>query len=288
MTNPASDRVLGLTPRARKFVLPVIALAIAVVIVGQIKGRDGGSSGDASMARVGGDLHAVAEIGSETFVGGHGGAGRTTSAGAWEQIDSLDDRDVMGWGKTSVALLAGGHAGLYVSTDDGASFSTSNKAPASDVHGLGASGSIVYLASPGGGLYVSSDAGSTWDLRSDAGRAFMGSIWVDPKNPDVAIAPSMQAGAVKTTDGGRTWTALGGPMGAMSVAVDATGQKIVVVGMGEAEQSSDGGATWSGLDVPEGTSAAAYTSDGTLVSAALSGDRAEVTQLVDGKWVALD
>lgn len=287
MTNPANDRVLGLSPRARRFVLPFVALAIAVVIVGQFTSGGSNSNGEASGPVVGGDLHAVAEFGSQTFVGGHGGAGRTTTTGDWEQIDSLDGKDVMGWARTDKNLLAAGHAGLFVSADSGSTFTTAPDSPATDVHGLGASGSTVYLASPEGGLFVSTDAGANWELRSEAGRSFMGSIWVDPKDPDIAIAPSMQAGAVKTTDGGKTWTIMGGPTGAMSVAVDATGQKIVAVGMGEAQQTSDGGATWSEMDVPEGTSAAVYTSGDQLVSAALSGDRAEVTRLVDGQWVAL-
>lgn len=69
----------------------------------------------------------------------------------------------------------------------------------------------------------------------------MGSIWVDPADPDVAIAPSMLAGVVKTTAGGRTWSSLGSPTGSMAVAVDARGERLVAIGMDGADASSDGG-----------------------------------------------
>lgn len=113
---------------------------------------------------------------------------------------------------------------------------------------------------------------------------FMGTIWVDPSNPDVAIAPSMQNGAVKTTDGGRSWTAMGSGMGSMSVAVDEGGRSLFVIGMGDAQVSTDGGATWTSATIPDDTSAAFYTADGKLVVGVLDGDRADVYEQVDSKW----
>ena len=285
MTAPSSDRIFGLSPRARQFVVPILILAVLVIVVGTyLNQKSDNGNGSGSGPVVGGDLHAVGQADDRLFVGGHGGAGYREPAGGWTQIDSLDDKDVMGWADTGKSLLAGGHAGLYLSTDDGSTFDSVPGLPVSDVHGLGAAGDVVYLASPEGGLLVSTDGGETFEQRSSQGTDFMGTIWVDPSNPQVAIAPSMQDGAVKTNDGGRAWTALGSGMGSMAVAVDDGGRTLFVIGMGDAQASTDGGATWSTETIPGGTSAAFYTTDGKLVVAALDGDRADVYEQVGTRW----
>lgn len=283
MTAAADTRILGLSPKAQRVVIPVVVLAVVVVVVGYLTGprTQGGS---ASGPTVGGDLHAVGQLGDRLFVGGHGGAGFRVPAGGWTQIDSLRDKDVMGWASSGATILAGGHAGLYISHDNGSTFARSPDLAVSDVHALGASGERVYLGSPEAGVLVSDDAGKSFARISEAGQDFMGTIWVDPTDPDVAIAPSMQAGAVKTTDGGATWNALGSSSGSMAIAVDGRGQQIVALGMDGAERSTDGGNSWAQLAVPDGTSAAAYTAHNDLVAAVLDGDRAVVYRSVAGKW----
>lgn len=71
--------------------------------------------------------------------------------------------------------------------------------------------------------------------------------------------PSMNDGVVMTTDGG----------------------------MSEAQQSTDGGESWTPSTVPRRTAAAAYTDDGTLLSAALTGDHASVSRKEGNGWVAV-
>ena len=93
----------------------------------------------------------------------------------------------------------------------------------------------------------------------------------------------MQAGVVKTTDGGATWTGLGSPSGSTAVAVDASGRRMVAIGMEGAESSDDGGGTWKPLDVPKGTTAATYTSGDGVVVAVLSGERAQLYTAVNGQ-----
>ena len=281
MPNQPRDRVLGLSAKARRLVLPLMALTIVVIVVGTLATR-GSAAGDGP--RVGGDLHAVSELNDQVFVGGHNGAGHRMSSGGWTQIVTLDDKDVMGWAQTGESLLAGGHGGLYRSLDNGSTFAVVDDLPVSDVHALGAFGERVYIASPELGVVMSDDAGATFAPVSNAGRDIMGTIWVDPTDSDVAIAPSMQAGVVKTTDGGATWTGLDSPPGSMAVAVDASGRRMVVIGMEGAESSDDGGDTWKPLDVPKGTTAATYTSDGELVVAVLSGERAQLYTSVNGQW----
>ncbi|NYI77059.1 WD40/YVTN/BNR-like repeat-containing protein [Nocardioides panzhihuensis] len=288
MTDPSSDRIFGLSPRALKVVAPLLIVTVLVIAMGTYLNQRSGSGSEISAGPVvGGDLHAVGEVGDRLFVGGHGGAGYRSAAGNWTQIKSLDDKDVMGWAQSGDTVLAGGHAGLYASSDNGATFDTVTGLPVSDVHGLGASGSMVYVASPQSGILVSTDGGKTFERRSSQGMDFMGTIWVDPSNPDVAIAPSMQAGAVKTTDGGRTWDAMGSGMGSMSVAVGKGGQDLFVIGMGDAQVSTDQGSTWTSATIPDNTSAASYTAQGELIIGVLDGDRANLYEKAGSGWEPL-
>ena len=277
----------GLSPRARRVVLPVLGVAASLVIVGQALGlgaRTGGVRPDTP--HVGGDLHAVAALGSHLYVSGHDGAGVRTG-GAWTQLSTLDEKDVMAWARIGAEVLAGGHQGLYVSSDGGIDFTPVPNTEGLDVHGLGAAGSAVYLASPASGLFVSHDGGASFAERSQVGRAFMGTIWVDPRDSRVAIALSMQGGAVRTTDGGRTWSSLSGPRKATGMAVADDGRDLVVLGPGEARRSTDGGTTWDPLDVPPQTTSATFTSRGELVVAALHDGQADVYRLAGNTWAPL-
>lgn len=112
----------------------------------------------------------------------------------------------------------------------------------------------------------------------------MGTILVDPADPQRLIAPDMSAGVVASSDGGRSWTPLGGPEGAMAAAWDPTDvARIVVVGMTSSAVSTDGGQTWEPLPVPANTSAIAFSADGTtLYSSALDGDVAVASASTDG------
>lgn len=193
MSDAAQNRILGLSPKARRYVFPFMSLAVAVVIVGSVASRPGASDG-AGGPRAGGDHHAVDQLGDRLFVSGHRGAAFRAAADGWKQIESLDDKDVMAWTASGQTVLAGGHSGLYGSTDDGSTFSQVARLPVSDVHALGASDQRVYLASPEAGVLVSNDGGTTFDQASSTGQDFMGAIWIDPADPDTAIAPSMQAG----------------------------------------------------------------------------------------------
>ncbi len=269
--------------------------AAALLIVGGfwLVGRGGTDSADAAGAYVGGDLHSVTVADGRLFVGGHDGVASSTDQGQhWVQVTSLSGADAMGWAVTPGAILVGGHTGLFRSTDGGLSFATADGlGQVTDVHALGAAADTVYLASPQAGLLASSDGGSTWQLRNTSvGQAFMGTIMVDPKNPNHLVAPDMQHGVVTSSDGGRTWTALGGPEGTMSVAWDPTNiQRIVAVGMGGGAVSSDGGRTWAELELPQGTSVVTFSADGTtLYAGALDGQTARISTSTDGgtTWTA--
>ena len=266
----------------------MVVLAVAAGMLAT-RGQDssGGPPGAGALPHVGGDLHTVAVVADKLFVAGHAAVGVSTDGGKqWDQVDSLQGADPMGWAITDGAVLVGGHPGLFRSADGGASFTQLTGANAAgDVHALGGAGQTVYLASPQAGLLASADGGQSWQVRNaQAGRSFMGTILVDPTDPDRLIAPDMAAGLSSSSDGGRNWGPLGGPAGAMAAAWDPRDtDRIIAVGMDGGQLSTDGGRTWQQIDLPDGTSALAYDGPGaTLYAGVLDGERARVYRSTDG------
>jgi len=274
----------------------VIALAtlvlVSIVVLLATRGDDAGGEAPASAPTVGGDLHTVTSIESALFVGGHDAVAVSHDDGqSWQQVDSLDGADAMGWAVTPDAVLVGGHPGLFRSTDDGATFSQVSDVSFTDVHALGGTGTTVYLASPEAGLLASVDGGESWEVRNaEAGRSFMGTLLVDPRDPQRLIAPDMSGALAVSTDGGSSWESLGGPQGAMAADWNPTNpDQIVAVGMDGAARTTDGGATWQDFDVPNGTSAIAYTDEGkALFAAVLQGEQAFTYRSIDDgvTWTA--
>ena len=261
-----------------------IVLAIAGTIV-TIRSNDEAADG-AGWPRVGGDLHSLIAIGDALYVAGHDAAAVSRDGGRqWQQIKSLNGSDAMGWALTADAVLAGGHPGLYRSTDGAATFAkVTGVGDVPDAHGLGGFKNVVYLASPQAGLMASTDGGNSWEARNtQIGRTIMGTILVDPADPDRLIAPDMSQGLVTSTDAGRTWKLLGGPPAAIAAAWNPTDvRQIVAIGMNGSAFSGDGGVTWQQVNVPSGTRALTFDTAGhTLYAAALDGDEARVFRTTD-------
>ncbi|MDP1711699.1 MAG: hypothetical protein Q8K86_04485 [Candidatus Nanopelagicaceae bacterium] len=230
---------------------------------------------------VGGDLHTLTFTKDGLFVTGHQGGSNSTDEGIkWRKISSITNADIMGWATTNVGYLAGGHIGLFKSTNRGKTFTRFNFfRKASDVHALGAAGKIVYLGSPQVGFLHSTDSGKSWKVaNSKFGQGLMGSMLVDPLNPLRVIASDMRNGLVMTTDGGKNWTRFGGPGGAMAIDWNQKNRKeIVALGMGIGGITKDNGKTWSAFSVPTGASAIAFNATGSRIFiATLVGDRASI------------
>ena len=267
--------------------LAVVGLGVVVAIVLTRAGTGPSSPG---RPFVGGDLHSLVvdpATTSRLYVGGHGGVAVSADRGrTWRQVESLDGADAMGWAFTDEAVLVGGHPGLFVSVDGGRTFRQDNEGlPATDIHALGSGAGVIYAASPPLGVFASTDGGASWEVRTDqVGQAFMGSILVDPRDPDHLVAPDMQAGAVQSSDGGRSWSVLGGVPGAMWVSWDpAATDRVVVSGVGQAALTEDAGRTWAQLSLPEGASVVEIDANDpdTLYAGVLEGTEAVV-------WISRD
>lgn len=241
---------------------PILVGAAALALIGYAGLSRGGGPEQTSpsIPVVGGDLHSLVvnpNAPSTLYAGGHQAVSASHDGGkTWSKVDSLDNADAMGWAFTDDAIFVGGHPGISVSRDGGKIFEMANEGlPATDIHALGAGDGVIYAGSPAVGVLASTDEGNTWEVRSDqAGHAFMGRIVVDPQDPEYLLAPDMEAGAVESRDGGRTWRALG-VQGAMWVTWDGNDTShIIVTGAGAAAETTDGGQTWESLEIPEAAS----------------------------------
>lgn len=149
--------------------------------------------------------------------------------------------------------------GFYKSTDGGESFSKIATGLPSELIGKGnlavtaANPNRIYgliEAKPGGGFYRSDDAGQTWALINSQGSLiqrpfYYTTLGADPSNADVVYAGA--EGFFKSTDAGKTFTALRTPHGDNhDIWVNPKdGRVMVQANDGGANVSTDGGRTWS-------------------------------------------
>ncbi len=164
--------------------------------------------------------------------------------------------------RTPWSLSSGGPgSGLYKSTDAGAHWTniTRNAGLPEGIIGrigVGLTASnpdVVYaiFQAKEGGVFRSNDSGKTWKRVNEEWklrqRAFYYmSIYVDPKDPNTAYVPEVDALWV-SRDGGKTFTKLRTPHGDNHIVwINPDDTKIILEGNdGGATVSTDGGKTWS-------------------------------------------
>ena len=147
--------------------------------------------------------------------------------------------------------------------------------------GTGDVSMVGSAANMGNGVWKSTDAGRTWKHVGLDGTEHIGTMWIDPINPDVVFVAALgktfsrnpERGVYKTTDGGKSWRkVLAGPddeTGAIDVVFDGTDRKIGYAALwhhfckpgdtvdlingskgGAIFKTTDGGETWSPLKTP--------------------------------------
>ncbi len=134
----------------------------------------------------------------------------------------------------------------------------------------------------GNGVYKSIDAGATWKFTGLPDTHAIGSLIINPKNPDIAFVAALghpfadneQRGIFRTVDGGKTWQKVlykDAKTGGIDVVFDPTNANIVYAALWQVRRtpwtldsggpgsglyrSTDGGSTWkqlTGHGLPEG------------------------------------
>jgi photosystem II stability/assembly factor-like uncharacterized protein len=133
----------------------------------------------------------------------------------------------------------------------------------------------------GNGVYKSTDAGHTWTHVGLDNTEHIGTLWIDPYNPDIVVAAALgktfsrnpDRGIFKTTDGGKTWKKTlfkDDEDGAIDVTFDATNPSIGYAAIwhhlitpgntadaiggtkgGEVFKTIDNGDSWTPLTLPD-------------------------------------
>jgi photosystem II stability/assembly factor-like uncharacterized protein len=119
---------------------------------------------------------------------------------------------------------------------------------------------VVYLGAAEGGVWKTTDGGQTWTpLTDDQPTLAVGSLTLDPSNPDVLYVGTGEAnfsydafagaGILKTMDGGQTWKNIPGPFVGRSISAvsvnPSDNEVLLAASRGGIYRSADGGETWS-------------------------------------------
>ena len=113
---------------------------------------------------------------------------------------------------------------------------------------------VVYVATTSG-LMRTNDSGTTWQAIKtafDNAETAIGTIALDPRDPNVVYVSAGSVGIFKTTDGGKTWAQLlqaeGVGLGAEGITVDPNAPSTVYAtaftGQSAAYRSDDAGVSW--------------------------------------------
>jgi photosystem II stability/assembly factor-like uncharacterized protein len=248
--------------RNRRGGVLLAGVAVAAVLIFLfVRDKEGATPRTSSAGFTGGDFHSMVvdpQNPKRIFVGGHQAVSVSTDGGkSFRQVESLANRDAMGWGFVGSTIYVSGHPGLTVSADGGETFNEKNEGlPSTDLHSFGVGKGILYAASPAAGFFASTDEAETWRVvNSNRGRSFFGRMLVDSTNPDHLVAADAAAGVAETTDGGKTWRDLGGAQSTTWVSWDPRNPLLLIASGGTgAMRSEDGGTSWSPMDIPSGTS----------------------------------
>lgn len=239
----------------------VVAAAVTWAAVRTSGGEDGSPSGDA-VADDPGVAH-VHGLGLDPadgtlYIATHFGMFDLTGDGTAERVGG-SFQDTMGFtvvgpghflgsGHPDVAGLQAGQPGLLgliESTDAGQTWRSVSLSGEVDFHALASAHDRVYGWDSTSGRFMVSADGTTWDTRSTLQPY---SFAVDPDDPDHVVAATPDV-LVASTDGGRTWSRLGGS-GLVVVAWDPASGLWGAAGSGNVHHSRDGGQTWERTGAP--------------------------------------
>ena len=202
----------------------------------------------------------------------------------WAEVRALANADAMGWSFSGEGVWVSGHPGIVKSTDDTKTVEQRNDGlPDTDIHALGGSGNVLYAAGPAVGVLKSVDDGVTWTAATTSvGQSFFGRILVNPADVNRIVATDPSNGVLASNDGGVTWKQLTAAPASWVSSPDGL-KTLYASGVQGAMRSLDGGGTWSALRLPESATMveADPTTPSKLFAGAHLGERVRVWSSVD-------
>ena len=178
-------------------------------------------------------------------------------------MSGLQNVDAMNWlgSPDGQQQVVAGHYGVRTSNDDGRTWQDQTAAlPKADVHAAGmdpSAPSHLWAYVVGVGVAASTDSGQSWGIVGGQDLSLMGPMIVTAGGKQM-LAADIQAGIVRSVDGGHTWSPIGREVQAFWMTADpADSNHLLAVGRLLFE-SKDGGSSWAPLaPLPEGARAVA-------------------------------
>lgn len=199
-------------------------------------------------------IHAVAthDSGRHLVLGTHTGISIATPGGTPQQVADGPKGDVLQvvYGGGSTFLAAGHLVGVWISRDDGASWSVvSSQVAGLDVHGLAIdprNHTDVYAYAVGKGILVSNDGGSHWvHMQGFADKNYLTGLTVT--GDGTLLAGSPELGILASPDHGANFVPVRNATGSVYSLASASGNGDVVLVAAQTGLflTQDGGKNWS-------------------------------------------
>ncbi len=168
-----------------------------------------------------------------------------------------------------VAVAVGDGGTIWRSSDAGATWSDVSLGGSQSFHAVHFTSATHGVAVGSASIVYTDDAGLTWHLAATAGAPMVQSVAFGSPLAGVAVGDGIAPGGfgiangaiVRTTDGGRTWSAVPSPYSIALTSVSfVDANTVVAMGLNGALRSTDGGQTWVGTSGITNASAARFTS----------------------------
>jgi len=184
-------------------------------------------------------------------------------------------------------IFAGTNSGIFLSTDNGASWTSASSGEGYGVHSLTVSGSDIYAATYFGGVFLSTNNGMNWTGIS-AGRLPDSNVTTVAVNGSYIFAGTDTDGVFLSTNNGTTWTAVDSGLtnkGIQSLVV--SGTNIFAGTSGGVFLTSDSGETWTAINSGLGnTLISTLTVNGTDIFAGTDGSGVYLSSNGGKNWSA--
>lgn len=102
-----------------------------------------------------------------------------------------------------------------------------------------------FFGSQAGRIFKSTNAGSTWEQMGPTGNSMINRILINPENPDIMFATAENAGIYRSVDGGTTWTQAVSDTRGFDVMFKPGDVSVVYASGTKFHRSTDGGMTFT-------------------------------------------